>query len=272
MRSPIHEMVKDIQPSVVRSRRLTIGIAAAWAVACAVACAVAIGGLPRAAAAQTADAIVARVIEARGGATKIRALQSVRLSGHVALSSALSAPLVVEQRRPAEIREELIVQDKTIVRGYNGTTGWTIDPFANPAGVRALAGDELKNMAAEAEFEPLLNAKASGNVVELVGRDTVGGATAYKLRLTVKHTGYSDYYYVDSASSLPVKWQGTRPNNGNSVVFESYYRDYQLVDGVRFPRVIDTGAQGQTQRQQLTFDHIEVNPAIDSTRFAMPAS
>jgi outer membrane lipoprotein-sorting protein len=261
-------MGTDVQPSVVRSRRLTIGIAAAWAVACAVA----IGGLPRAAAAQTADAIVARVIEARGGATKIHALQSVRLSGHVALSSALSAPLVVEQRRPAEIREELVVQDKTIVRGYNGTTGWTIDPFANPAGVRALAGDELKNMAAEAEFEPLLNAKASGNVVELVGRDTVGGATAYKLRLTVKHTGYSDYYYVDSASSLPVKWQGTRPNNGNSVVFESYYRDYQLVDGVRFPRVIDTGAQGQAQRQQLTFDHIEVNPAIDSTRFAMPAS
>jgi hypothetical protein len=264
MRSPINERVEIGQPGRLRTRWLTIGMAAV--------CVVALGALPHAGAAQTADAIVARVVDARGGAAKIRALQSVRLTGHVALSSALSAPLVVEQRRPAEIREELVVQDKTIVRGYNGTAGWTIDPFANPPGVRALAGDELKNMAAEAEFEPLVNAKVSGNIVELVGRDTVGGATAYKLRLTVKHTGYSDYYYVDSASSLPVKWQGTRPNNGNSVIFESYYRDYQLVDGVRFPRVIDTGAQGQAQRQQLTFDHIEVNPVIDTTRFAMPAS
>jgi hypothetical protein len=235
-------------------------------------CTIATGGLARAASAQTADAILARVIEARGGAAKIRTVQSVRLTGHVALSSALSAPLIVEQRRPAMIREELVVQGKTIVRGYDGTTGWTIDPFGTPSGVRPLTGDELKNMAAEAEFEPLLNAKASGNVVEFAGHDTVAGAPVYKLRLTVKHTGYTDLYYVDSASSLPVKWQGTRPNNGTSVVFESYYRDYQLVDGVRFPRTIDTGAQGQAQRQQLTFDRIEVNPAVDTTRFTMPAA
>ena len=94
-------------------------------------CALALGALPRTTRAQTADAILARVIEARGGATKIHALQSVRLTGHVALSASLSAPLVVEQRRPAEIREELIVQDKTIVRGYNGSAGWTIDPFGS---------------------------------------------------------------------------------------------------------------------------------------------
>lgn len=238
----------------------------------AVSCAIALGGLPGAASAQTADAILARVIEARGGAPKIRTLQSVRLTGHVALSSALSAPLVVEQRRPTMIREELVVQGKTIVRGYDGTTGWTIDPFGTPSGVRPLTGDELRNMAAEAEFEPLLNAKASGNVVEFAGRDTVAGVPVYKLRLTVKHTGYTDFYYVDSATSLPVKWQGTRPNNGASVVFESYYRDYQLVDGVRFPRTIDTGAQGQSQRQQLTFDRIEVNPVVDTTRFTMPAA
>jgi hypothetical protein len=240
------------------------------AIVLSLSCAIALGGFPRAGTAQTADAILARVIEARGGAAKIRTLQSVRLTGHVALTSALSAPLLVEQRRPAMIREELVVQEKTIVRGYDGTTGWTIDPFGTPSGVRALAADELRNMAAEAEFEPLLNAKASGNVVELVGRDTVAGAPAYKLRLTVKHTGYADFYYVDSATSLPVKWQGTRPNNGTPVVFESYYRDYQAVDGVRFPRTIDTGAQGQAQRQQLTFDRIEVNPVIDSTRFTMP--
>lgn len=230
----------------------------------------ALGLVPRAAGAQTADAIVARVIAARGGAAKIHALQSVRLTGHVALGPTMTAALVVEQQAPAMIREELVVQDKTIVRGYDGTVGWTDDPFGKPPGLRAMSGDELKNMAAEAEFEPLLNAKASGNVVELVGRDTVGGAPVYKLRLTVKRTGYADFYFVDSASSLPVKWEGTRPNNGATVVFESYYRNYELVDGVRFPKLIDTGAKGQPQRQQLSFDRIETNAAIDTTRFAMP--
>lgn len=238
--------------------------------ALSVACMSVLAGLPRVVAAQTADAIVARVIAARGGAAKIHTLKTVRLTGHVAFSPTVSAALVVEQQRPAMIREEVVVQDKTIVRGYDGTVGWTIDPFGNPPGLRAMAGDELKNMAAEAEFEPLLNAKVSGNLVELVGRDTVGGATAYKLRLTVKRTGYADFYYVDSASSLPVKWEGTRPTNGASTVFESYYRDYILVDGVRFPRTIDTGAKGQPQRQQLTFDRIEVNAVVDTARFAMP--
>jgi hypothetical protein len=228
--------------------------------------------VPRVGRAQTGDAIVERVIAARGGTRKIHALESVRMTGHVVFSPTVSAALVVEQRRPAMIREELVVQDKTIVRGFDGTVGWTIDPFGKPPGLRAMAGDELTNMVAEAQFEPLVNAKTSGNLIELVGRDTVGGAPAYKLRLTVKRTGYADFYYVDSASSLPVKWEGARPNNGATVVFESYYRNYELVDGVRFPKLIDTGAKGQPQRQQLSFDTIETNVAVDSTRFAMPKS
>jgi hypothetical protein len=238
--------------------------------AVAAAVGLAAGAIPGVAIAQTADAIVARVVVARGGASRLRALHSLRLTGRVTFGPTASGPLLVEQRRPDTIREELTLQDKTIVRGYDGHAGWTIDPFGSPPGLRALTGDDLKNIAAEAAFEPLVTPLGAGDHVELVGRDTVAGAPVYKLRVTLARTGYGDYYYVDSASALPVKWEGTRPINGAPVVFQSYYRDYILVDGLRFPRVIDSGSPGSTNRQQLTFDHIEVNPTESDSRFAMP--
>jgi hypothetical protein len=232
----------------------------------------AMGAIPGVAVAQTADAIVARVVTARGGANHLRALHSIRLTGQVSFGPNASGPLLVEQRQPHMIREELTLRDKTLIRGYDGHAGWTIDPFGSPPGLRGLTGDDLKNIAAEAAFEPLVTPFGSGDRVELVGRDTVAGAPVYKLRVTLARTGYSDYYYVDSASALPVKWEGTRLVNGSPVVFQSYYREYTVVEGLRFPRVIDSGSAGSTNRQQLIFDHIEVNPVEPDSRFTMPAA
>ena len=219
----------------------------------------------------TADGVIARFAEARGGLEKIRAVKSQRLTGQITFSGGGGGPIVVEQRQPNKIREEVTIQGKLIIHAYNGTSGWTVDPFGTPPGFRVLSGDDLNNLAAEADYDPLLNYRATGDRVELTGRDTAAGAPAYKLQVTLP-SGYVDYYYIDSATALPTKWQGHRIVNGKAVVFESYFREYQTAEGLKFPRLIQTGAQGMAGHQELTFDHVELNPPVGDDRFTAPPS
>ena len=92
--------------------------------------------LPGAAAAQTADEILAKVIAARGGLAKIRAVRSERVSGQIIFGE-VSGPFVVELERPLKMHMQFTIQNMTMVRVYDGkSAGWANNPFAgkmNPA-------------------------------------------------------------------------------------------------------------------------------------------
>jgi hypothetical protein len=221
--------------------------------------------------AQTVDSIIARVLAARGGIGRLHTVRSQRLTGRVAFSPTSGGTIVVEQRRPGMIREEVTVQGQTVVRAFDGASGWMRAPSGDTTSTSLLTGDDLKNLAAEADFDgALIDARVKGIHIEFMGRDTMAGPTAYKLKVTLR-SGYVDYWYVDSASALPSKWEGMRIINGVPTVFESYFRDYLTVDGLRFARVIDTGARGSADRQQMVFEHIDINPPLDNARFTVPA-
>jgi hypothetical protein len=52
---------------------------------------------------------------------------------------------------------------------------------------------------------------------------------------------------------------------------ESTIGDYKEAGGVLWPHSIQSGAKGRPEKQVLSFDTIEINPAIDDSRFKMPA-
>ena len=86
--------------------------------------------LPVAAAAQTATEVVAKVLTARGGLEKIRAVKAQRVSGSISFGNDASGPFVVELKRPLKMHMQLAVQNLTMVRVYDGKTGWANNPFA----------------------------------------------------------------------------------------------------------------------------------------------
>jgi hypothetical protein len=45
---------------------------------------------------------------------------------------------------------------------------------------------------------------------------------------------------------------------------------YKQVGGALWPHLIESGPKGRTLRPSLVIDQIEVNPAIDDSRFKMP--
>ena len=84
------------------------------------------------ASALTMDEILARYVEARGGAAKIEAIKSLRATGKVVFGggeSAIEAAWGRLQKRPGMIRSEITLQGLTAVEAFDGQEGWSLSPF-----------------------------------------------------------------------------------------------------------------------------------------------
>jgi hypothetical protein len=51
---------------------------------------------------------------------------------------------------------------------------------------------------------------------------------------------------------------------------ETYYGDYEKVEGIYYPFTSESGQKDQPDRVQVTLDKIEVNVPLDDSRFAVP--
>jgi hypothetical protein len=231
------------------------------------------GGVTLAAAstrAQTVDQIIARNLAARGGVERLHAMQTQRLVGRIAFGSDSAMPFVTEIKRPGKMRNEIVMQGKTVVQTTGGASGWTVNPLSGSSEARPLSQDELRNMAGGADLEgPLLNYAVKGNRVELIGRVQVEGKDAWKLRVTLAD-GDVRYDYVDAESYLETKWEGTVRNNGREIGVESWFRDYRPVNGVMISWLIDSDTPGTAYTQKIVFDSVTVDQPIDDTRFGRP--
>ncbi len=221
--------------------------------------------------AQSADDIIDKYVEARGGLAKIKEVQSERVRGTLMFAPGVEGPFVVERERPYKMRMEVSFRDQTLIRVYDGkSSGWIYNPFAADAAVVPMNENDLKNIQDEADFEgPFINYKAKGNQLEYAGKTTVEGKPAYKVKLTNKN-GDISYFSFDAASFLLVRWEGKRKTGDQEVAWESYFRDYREVNGLEYPFLIESSAPGTDQAQKIMADKIEVNVTISEAQFRKP--
>src|SRR5271170_7946539 len=127
--------------------------------------------------AQTTDEVVAKVLAARGGLEKAKAVQSERITGTIYFNPELYGPFLAEFKRPGKMHNEVTIQNKTIVRSFNGKdVGWVINPFVGKEAAEPMSADDVKDAVNEADFDgPLVDAKAKGNVIEFTGMEKVEG-------------------------------------------------------------------------------------------------
>lgn len=221
-------------------------------------------------AAQTVDEIIDRAIAARGGAERIRSFQSERLVGSISFNNSPAAPFVVEIAQPGRMRNEIVVQGKTIVQVTDGTTGWSLNPLGNPPTTQPLPDAAVANMVRGSDLEgPLFEYQRKGNHVTLVDREPVEGRDAWKLRI-VDASGDSSYRYVDCETALEVRWDGWIMNGPTAVGVRSFFRDWRMTDSVMVAFRIDSDTPGTSFVQQILIDSAVINPRIEPERFGKP--
>ena len=221
-------------------------------------------------AAQTVDEVIAKHLEARGGEAKIKAVQSMKMTGKMTAGPGIEAPITLEMKRPASVRLDITFQGNIGTQAYDGKTGWGISPMSAKKDPEPMSAEDIKDMEEQGDMDgPLVDTKAKGHKVELMGKEKVEGSDAYKLKVTLK-TGDIRYVYIDADSYLELKTEAKRTVRGSEVETESVSSDYKEVGGLILPYTIQQGAKGQPQKQTITVDKIELNLPIDDARFKMP--
>jgi hypothetical protein len=226
---------------------------------------------PVKAAAQTAEEIVAKVLAARGGLEKAKAVQSERITGTIYFNAEMYGPFLAEFKRPGKMHNEVTIQNRTVVRSFNGKdAGWVTNPFAGKDTPEAMSADEVKDAVNEADFDgPLVDAKAKGNTIELAGTERVEGRDAYIVKVTHKDGQVSSYSF-DTKTFLLAKWSGVDTVNGETVTRETYFHDYRDVGGLKFAFELVSNTPGADVTQRIVVDKIELDPQIDDGRFGKP--
>lgn len=221
--------------------------------------------------AQTTDEIVAKVLAARGGLAKIKAVKSQRITGTIYFSTEFYGPFVAEFKRPGKMHNEVVLQNKTVIRTINGKNGgWVINPFGPKTGAEPMSEAEIKDAINEADFDgPLVDSKAKGMTVEFAGTEQVDGRDAYILKLTHSDGKISNYSF-DAKTYLMAKWSGTDMVNGEAVPRETLFHDYRDVNGMKFAFELVSSNPGTEMSQKIVVEKIEIDPQIDESRFEKP--
>lgn len=223
------------------------------------------------AAAQTVDEVIARNLKARGGLERIKAVRSLRMSGTMSLGPGQDAPLTLELKRGNRMRMEFKLDGMTAVQAFDGQKGWALMPWTGRSEPQPMPDEIAREAEDQADIDgPLVDYKAKGHTVELLGKEAVDGTDAYKLKLEMKN-GASRTIWIDAARHLEIRGESRLTVGGRPTLTETRLGDYRDVGGLMFPHRVEGGPVDAPVRQKIVIERIEIDPAIDDARFTMPA-
>lgn len=207
------------------------------------------------AAAQDAQSLLAKNLEARGGALALAGIKNVTFEGRTIYPGDFELQYrETRQRLPggAADRVDLSLQGLDIVQAYDGHAGWKINPLQGRKDAEKISADEVRALQDNALIEgPLLASRSDGSKVAYLGREDFDGTLAYKLKVTQKD-GDEFVYWLDPDTFLEIKIDETRKIRGAEQTTESELGDYEKVAGVYFPMSIETWPQGEDNARSRT--------------------
>jgi outer membrane lipoprotein-sorting protein len=222
--------------------------------------------------AQTVDEIVAKTVEAKGGAAKWKTIDTVQMTGKVVIHPAggLEGGITLLLKRPNQSRQDVVIKNVTVTQAFDGTTGWAVNPMAptGPAPVEMPA--QMVEAMKQKDFDgPLVDYKTKGHTVELVGKEKLADADVYHLKVTLK-TGMVQHYFIDAASGNELKTTEDVPDpSGAKVSMVTELSKYQAVNGVQMPFVVKQTVDGKPV-VDIMLEKIDFNTAVPDDAFKMP--
>src|SRR4051794_11541460 len=132
------------------------------------------------AAAQDAQSLIAKNLEARGGAAALAAIRNVSFGGRTIFPGDFEVTYKEARARtangPAD-RVDLGLQGLDIIQAYDGRGGaWKVNPLQGRKDPEKMSADEARSLADSALIEgPLLASRSDGSRVDYLGRDDFDG-------------------------------------------------------------------------------------------------
>ena len=212
--------------------------------------------------AQTADEIIAKNIEAMGGAAKLASLTTVKKMGNLSVQG-MDIPMTftIAQNKGFRLDVEAMgTSNYQIITPDKVTMFFPIQQMTEP---KEMDAETVKSMQSSLDIQgQLFNYKDKGSKVEYVGTEKVESADAYNLKITNKN-GREANFFIDTKTNRLIKTSGkVKGPDGAEMDVEATYSDYkQNADGYWFA-YSTTSPQGP-----ISFDKIETNVKVDESIF-----
>jgi hypothetical protein len=236
-----------------------------WMLALA-ACALA----PAAAAAQqlpSAEQLTQRYVQAIGGREAMLAPRTTRTRGTFEMPAAgLTGELEVVTGKPNRVATRVTIGGLGEIRnGYDGQTGWSVDPMM---GARLLTPAETDAAREQADPMAAVRDPSAYTSMTTVEQTTMGGQACYKVRLVWKSGRESfDCYAVEGG--LLVGSVTTQESPMGTMSVTTLVSDYRQFGNVRMATRMTQEAMGQ--QQVITVTSVEFD-VVDDAAFNPPAA
>jgi hypothetical protein len=227
------------------------------------------------ASAQDAQSLIAKNLDARGGAAALAAIKTVTFEGRTIFPGDFEVTYKETRERTvagAADRVDLGLQGLDIIQAYDGHgNGWMVNPLQGRKDAEKMSADEARSLADGALVDGvLLAARNDGSRTTYLGRDDFDGTLAYKLKVTQKD-GDEFVYWLDPDTMLEIKVDETRRIRGVQQTTETELGDYEKIAGVYFPMSVESWPQGQlSQRTRTIIASGSANTAVSAGFFDEP--
>ena len=228
--------------------------------------------------AQTADDVIGKYVEAMGGMDKLNSIKSLYMEGVSVGPNGMEITSKTYKVQDRLYRQEVDFGMGSFTMIVTDKDAW----FSNPRN-----GGEFEAMPAEGRAAmtqeldcvfPLINYATKGHKAELIGTETIDGATCYKIKLTLKN-GRVINYFIDNKNWYVIRTSAAggggmmgmggggrgqgQGQGGAPQEMNTDYSDYKKTkDGFVFPMTITRPGMGG-RGMATNMEKVEVNKPVD---------
>jgi hypothetical protein len=214
--------------------------------------------------------VLERYAEARGGHDRLTAIKTVRMKGRMdGIKGIKNAPITIEKKREGgRYMRRLETGSIVAIQAVDGPLAWQVSPGTGIPKPQPIPEAESRRFRHWADIEgPLVDSKAKGDQLELVGIQKLGSGDAYRIKVQYKD-GTVGFFLLDTKSFLPVEVHDFAERRGDVVEVTTVYSDFRKAGGVMWP--FSERTEMPNLHQEITWQQIEVDVPIDNADFKMP--
>ncbi len=217
---------------------------------------------------QDAKILLDKVITASGGRTVMEAIKETTFSGTMDLvQMGLSGTITVYHKEPNMQRRDMEMMEMVISWGFDGETGWMINPETGETEyLPEQAQEDSKNEALGFGNSWMLYPEKHGITFADKGKEMVKEKEYLLLEMTFENESIS-LIYIDPGTYLPYMMKSkTMSQMGIEVEQDTILGNYKKIDGLNFAHLITIYQDGELFGS-IAVDEVKFNTGLEDSFF-----
>ena len=212
-----------------------------------------------------AATLIAKYAEAIGAPAMMKAPQITTKGALTMPAAGLTAAFEMVQVAPNKMQMLTTIPGVGAIQvGFDGTTGWSVDPMQGP---RVLAGKELDEIREQADPRATGRSPELFSAVQTVADTTMGGEQCFMVKLTWK-SGRETFDCYSGKSGLMVGSKSVQQTAMGAIPVVMTYSEYKKFGDFMMPTKMVQSLMGQQQVTTILGVDVAAVPVVVIT---MPA-